>query len=88
MAPEAKNEGKLGSFLPLTVETVGVGKTLKAVSLKREENLEKHLLSGVYRNQKKQRRMKRTRIIQGRDIKRGIKFLFVFKVILKTVWLI
>ena len=51
-----------GSFLPFTVETVGVGKTLKAVSLKREENLQKHLLLGVYRNQKKQRRMKRTHI--------------------------
>ena len=60
-----------------------MGKTLKAVPLKREENLEKHLLSGAYRNQKLQRRMKRPRTIKGRDIKRGIKLLFVFKFLLE-----
>lgn len=84
MAAEAKNEGELGSLLPSTVEPVGVGKTLKAKSLKREENVEKHLLLGVYRSQKKQRRrVKSSPIIQGRSVKGGIKFLFVFKFLLE-----
>ena len=60
-----------------------MGKTLKAVTLKREENLEKHLLSGAYRKQKLQRRMKRTQTIQGGDIKGEIKLLFVFKFLLE-----
>lgn len=55
-AVEAKNEGKLGSHLPLTVETVGMRKILKAMSLKREENLEKYLLLGAYKSEEQRRR--------------------------------
>lgn len=75
MAAEAKNEGKLGSLLPLIVETIGMGKILKPKSLKQKEYFYKQPLLGSCRSQKKQRRrVKRTSTTQGRDVKGGIKF--------------